>query len=472
MRRLMSWARQGRCVLSFSGTGGCAIACAVVLALAPAVVRPQSAPSLDGLWRSDGYGLVFRIAGDSLDTFEVTAISCIPSYRAHRTAVDMAHVAFLRNDIPETFELRPGATADTRRFHVDGAASEMIIRPIRAMPGTCGHPVAADPTTTFDVLWQTYHEQYPFFELRHVDWAATRARLRSGVGHDTPAQLFATLRAMIEPLHDSHTYIGADDPALRFHGQRPDPDPIRDAGRQAVFDIIAKQYLRTPLRSWANRSVSFAMLADSIGYLRVTSFSNYVPDSGYLAHRRALDAALDTIFAATEGWRGLVIDVRINGGGDDPLGLAIAERLTAAPYTAYAKVARSDAEDPRRMTPPQPSIVQPSARPGWHGPVVELTSRYSVSAAETFTQALMGRRPAIARIGENTQGVFSDILGRSLPNGWHFGLPNELFLTEQGTSFDGPGIPPTIPVPTFMHADIAAGRDPGLERAVQIIRSK
>jgi C-terminal processing protease CtpA/Prc len=102
--------------------------------------------------------------------------------------------------------------------------------------------------------------------------------------------------------------------------------------------------------------------------------------------------------------------------------------------------------------------------------VVELTSRYSVSAAETFTQALMGRRPAIARVGESTQGVFSDVLGRSLPNGWRMGLPNELFLTEQGTSFDGLGIPPTVPVPTFTKVDLEAGRDPGLERARALLR--
>jgi C-terminal processing protease CtpA/Prc len=211
------------------------------------------------------------------------------------------------------------------------------------------------------------------------------------------------------------------------------------------------------------------MLRDSIGYLRVTGFGGYVRHGDYAAWLRALDTALDTIFADTRGWRGLVLDVRLNGGGADPLGLAIASRLTTTPYVAYSKVARADPTDPSKMTAPQPSIVRPSPRPGWHGPIVELTSRYSVSAAETFTQALMGRRPAIERVGENTQGVFSDVLGRTLPNGWRFGLPNELFLTAQETSFDGPGIPPTIPVATFAKPDLDAGRDPPLERALALL---
>lgn len=114
-------------------------------------------------------------------------------------------------------------------------------------------------------------------------------------------------------------------------------------------------------------------------------------------------------------------------------------RLTAAPYTAYAKVARSDPGDPTKLTEPQASVVCRARAPVGAGRWSSFTSRYSVSAAETFTQALMGRRPAITRVGENTQGVFSDVLGRTLPNGWRMGLPNELFLTEQGTSFDGPG---------------------------------
>ena len=76
--------------------------------------------------------------------------------------------------------------------------------------------------------------------------------------------------------------------------------------------------------------------------------------------------------------------------------------------------------------------------------MVELIGIDSVSAAETFTMALMGRSPRVTRIGEHTQGVFSDVLVRQLPNGWRFGLPNERFLTEDGVAFDGPGIPPHV----------------------------
>lgn len=75
----------------------------------------------------------------------------------------------------------------------------------------------------------------------------------------------------------------------------------------------------------------------------------------------------------------------------------------------------------------------------------------------------------IVRIGENTQGVFSDVLGRQLPNGWRFGLPNEIYRTADGTIFDLAGIPPDIEVPVFADADVVAGKDPAMARAPEIL---
>jgi C-terminal processing protease CtpA/Prc len=81
----------------------------------------------------------------------------------------------------------------------------------------------------------------------------------------------------------------------------------------------------------------------------------------------------------------------------------------------------------------------------------------------------MGRTPHVTRIGENTQGVFSDVLLRALPNGWIFGLPNEIYRTPSGETFDGPGIPPDRTVPVFAAADIALGRHPAMAAALQVL---
>lgn len=440
------------------------IVAAAVMAAPLAAQQP-----LEGAWRTEGYGFAVQVKGDSLTAYEVTSVSCLPGFGAHRTGGTATEPVYTLNDEPFTFLIHPGSAPGEERMHIDGAASEMVLHR-GALPDRCGRAPDTSSAAVFDVFWQTYRENYPFFADKGVDWNHVRETYAPRAASASAQELFGMLREIVASLHDAHTYLGAPDLQMRYTGAREDPYPVGDSGRARIREIIDTRYLRAAPHAFANNQIQFGMLPDSIAYLRLGSFFGYVRGGDYANWQNALEAALDTVFADTHGWRGLVIDVRVNGGGADPLGLAIASRLTTEPYTAYRKVARSDPDDPRKMTEPQPSLVRPSTRPGWRGPVVELTSRYSVSAAETFTQALMGRRPAIPRIGENTQGVFSDVLSRSLPNGWHFGLPNELFLTAEGTSYDGPGIPPTIAIPTFTREDLAAGRDPGLERAIAMLK--
>lgn len=102
------------------------------------------------------------------------------------------------------------------------------------------------------------------------------------------------------------------------------------------------------------------------------------------------------------------------------------------------------------------------------GPVAILTGGSDVSAGETFVQALLNR-PRTVRIGQNTQGVFSDILERHLPNGWLFGLPDEEFLTRTGRTFDGTGIPPRIRTPVFTAAEVRHDRDSAFDTAMMLL---
>jgi C-terminal processing protease CtpA/Prc len=174
------------------------------------------------------------------------------------------------------------------------------------------------------------------------------------------------------------------------------------------------------------------------------------------------------MFGSGEKLDGLVIDVRLNAGGDDPLGIEIASRLTAKKYLAYSKAARCnrDLDVPVQFTAEQPTWIVPSTRPGFKGKIALLIGPDTASAGETFTMALMGREPHVTRIGLNTQGVFSDVLNRTLPNGWHFRLPNEIYFTEHGKAFDAVGVPPDVQVSFFSRTDLQNERDLALEEAL------
>ncbi|WP_329413093.1 S41 family peptidase [Streptomyces sp. NBC_00704] len=448
---------------------------------APAPGSPASAdPSLQGLWRSSGYGTVVAVSGRRLRTYETTRVSCLPggleaeqhgSPRAGG-AVDFTP-AVSQEAGPLTLTPDTGGDGDSVRLRFEDDAGFRTLHRVRGLPARCGRKPAGDPRSVFDVFWQTYAENYPSFAAKGVDWAAVRDRYRPAVtARTTDAELFGVLTRMIGPLHDAHTAIVAGN--RRFTGRRadtrtPTPDTVRK------IDEATAASVGTPQRRWGRGAIGYADLPHRVGYLRITRFSGFTGNGDYAGDRAALDEALDAVLtgARTRGpraLRALVVDLRFNGGGSDALGLRLASRLTSRAYPAYAKRARDDSAGARRFTPAQPIQVVPrSDRPVFTGPLAVLTGRLTVSAGETFTQALMNRVPAPVRIGENTQGALSDTMDRALPNGWSLTLPNEKYLAPDGAAFDGTGIAPTVRVPVFTGADFAAHRDSALTRARELL---
>jgi hypothetical protein len=428
-----------------------------------------AALSLDGFWASEGYGVVLEIEGDQVESFEVTGVSCLSAWMASSVPAPAGALGAFRQEArPSTFLILPQSDGENLRVHFNGAASDVVFHRIDRMPDLCRQPAPSTPPAIFEVFVTTWAEHYPFFAMRKADWPAIVARHRERIREDmSPQDLFAVLEEMIAPFEDAHTSLRAESIDRSFHGERRSPAWVEESEEGRAYGLVAK-YLKGPLRTFCEGQLEHGMLAPDVGYLRLRSFSGYHPDRSFESGLAALDSALDEIFAGAGSWRGLVIDVRINGGGADPYGLAIASRLTDREYVAYAKQARNDPRDATRWTEAQPSYVKPSTRPGFRGPIVELIGIQSVSAAETFTQALLKRRPEVVRVGESTQGVFSDVLGRRLPNGWRFGLPNERFVTD-GRAYDGTGIAPAVTVLSFTLEGLASGHDAGIEKALELL---
>jgi hypothetical protein len=376
-------------------------------------------------------------------------------------------VRFTGDGIPP-LTLRPVMRTGHARMTVSGSTGTRELLPIPRLPEACSRPLPSDPVTSFDVWWQTFAENYPFFRQHGVDWDAVRATHRRLVRPDmSDAELFGVLRSMIEPLHDAHTALVADD-AHRFFGIRagtPDRSVVQERA-----SAITDSHLPGTARTWARGAITYADLSGRLGYLRINRFAGYATDSDFPQDGAVLDEALDEILtpARTSGaqaLRGLILDVRLNRGGSDALANHLAARLTRRPYLAYRKQARNDPQHADGRTRAVPVYIRPGSGPRYTGPIAVLTGSLTVSAGETFTQALLARRPAPIRIGQPTQGVFSDIMPRTLPNGWQFALPNEEYTTATGRTFDVTGIPPTIACPVFTAAELEHGVDSALRTA-------
>lgn len=441
-----------------------------IAGIGPTILASAPPGSLDGFWQSEGYGYVFKISGSTLKVFEVTTTTCVASFVAKtaRSVVPGREATFASKD-DGVFFVRTGGTNDRRVVHQEDTVADIVIRRVGGLPSICGQPTENTPRGNFEVFTQTWAEHYISFERRKTEWKRVVAEYRRRIDPDMqPKELFTLMETMIEPMGDLHTFVSA--PSLKRSTKpfwRPGTDRLfKGHGVEAFADgerwklfAMTDRHLQSGTRMLCNRGLHYGYLGDRIGYLRIRSFGAYSKSNDL----QALESCLDSIFA--DPIRSLVIDMRLAFGGSDELGLVIASRLAARPYVAYAVQARFlDG-----WTDRQPMVIQPSSRPGFHGPVAVLTGPITISAAESFVQALIGREAPVTRIGEHTQGVFCDVLSRRLPNGWTFGLPNAAYVTNDGKTFDVTGIPPDIFRPVFTEADIAARKDPALEAARSVL---
>ncbi|MGY2063679.1 S41 family peptidase, partial [Nocardia gipuzkoensis] len=172
------------------------------------------------------------------------------------------------------------------------------------------------------VFWQTFHEHYPFFDAKGMDWNAIRDRWRDRANQaqarGDDAALFAALRETVEPLGDAHVMISAGTTG-RFGAGRPGtvmPSPEFDT---KVKSFVRQRDLRDrPLTEYARGRISYADLPDrpDYGYLRISSFHGYADTDTFAADSAALDSALADILTPDRRarLRGLVLDLRVNGG--------------------------------------------------------------------------------------------------------------------------------------------------------------
>jgi hypothetical protein len=407
------------------------------LALASSGLAGFGAEIPAGIWRSEGYGEVIEVAPDRFRHFEVTDVSCVERPPKPRAA--------LRDAIGTVIAGGEGSAAVAVRRGI----SRYVWQRLDKLPSAC---VAAegqeDARRIVDVLWQTFEEHYAFFALRRVDWGETRRRAQARVpkigGDDA---LFALLAEMLAPLQDRHVRLTAGERTFVSGGllaPRPDPDGLSarySRLQPALRKFLAEGLLAGGLKSTANDQVWWGRIEGGIGYIALQSLWDFSgrEQSNQDIESTAAEAAMDEVLGDLGCARGIIVDLRFNGGGSDAVGLAIAGRFADRERVAFSKQARSK----DRMTPAYDVHVAPSTRRRFEGPVVALIGPLTASGAEVMTLGLMAL-PNVTLLGRRTMGLFSDTLYRKLPNGWDFTLSNEIYRTPAGDVFEGVGIAPRI----------------------------
>lgn len=330
--------------------------------------------------------------------------------------------------------------------------------------------IIRDPEKNFEELWKTFHNRYPFFELRGVDWKRQYEIYRPKVtGETSDDELFGIFCQMLEPLDDGHVSLIA-----KTSGERkeryfsPEKKPgfwqeFTNRQIKQLFKATAKTLVANGFGQPAETEARMLHYCRSspFGYMRILELEG--------VKRRALTAALDKIAVDFKDLEGIVIDIRDCPGGDDSTALKIINRFCDRKRVAFHRKTKIGPGE-HDLTPLKTWHIEPQGDAQFTGPIVLLTCDSVFSGGEVFALAIK-QLPYVTIIGDHTNGIFSYELEKKLPNGWRYCLSYQTYFSADMVCYEGKGVP--VDIELFnKKSDIEAGTDPLITRALEVLMSR
>lgn len=269
----------------------------------------------------------------------------------------------------------------------------------------------------FRACWQAMDEHYCFFREKNVDWDNVY-RIYEPYFRDSVRNSFDEFNLMAKMLaevRDGHVNLYSPFNTARYW--------TWFEGYPQNFDanLVERYYLGT--HYFMASGMQYGMFSDSVAYLRYSSFSSPIGDTN-----------LDYVLALLKSAKGLIIDVRDNGGGSLTNVPTFANRFCTAKQV-YSYMMHKTGKGHDDFSDPEPIYLEPQKdRVSWNAsvqPVVVLTNRSCFSATNNFVAAMksldgtMTKDSAgvsypkmIKTLGDRTGGGGGMPFETILPNGW------------------------------------------------------
>ncbi len=306
------------------------------------------------------------------------------------------------------------------------------------------------PQGNFEALWKIIDEHYCFLDYKGhqygLDWQEVHDRYARQISSKmTDTQLFETLGNMLSELRDGHVNLTAAHNMARYW-QWFEQAPTN------YSDTLERIYLGTDYKIAAG--MKYKIFDDNIGYIRYESFLDGVGAGN-----------LSEVLSYFLLCRGLIIDIRGNGGGNLTNAEKIASRFTNE-RTLIGYIQHKTGPGHSDFSDPEPRYLDPAASLRWQKPVCVLTNRHVFSAANEFTM-YMKALPLVTVVGDDTGGGAGMPFSSSLPNGWivRFSAVPMYDADHQSTEF---GIAPHVRV-SLTERDFIRGKDTLIETARKLL---
>lgn len=338
-----------------------------------------------------------------------------------------------------------------RRFYgVDGSAGKVeYVAQFEEAPVPASPPITKeDARAAFDEVWAAFDKEYACFGLRpKVNWAKLKQTYRTDLDRvDTVFGAAAVIADLLAHLENLHVWVKVGDDWLPGYTR---PRPL-NASWEAVPKIVGPVRKAGDNLHWGRKG--------KVGYLNVSGLS----DQRLPEH---VDGALESL----KDTKGLIVDLRFNGGGDELLARQVAGRFVDQERVYSLNQYRSGPGHDdlgekleRRFAPRGPWRYEK--------PVVVLWGRKTLSSAESMALMFL-QCPQVTTMGDWTGGSSANPRRIELECGITVNLPRWLDMDPRGKPIEHVGIKPEKLI-RAKPEDFTAERDPVLEAALKYLRKK
>ena len=311
----------------------------------------------------------------------------------------------------------------------------------------------ANPETSnqaiYDEYWTLVNEKYSMWSNpdKNLDKEAIHA-YTAGLVNETLSQdsLFGIFGYIVLQLKDGHTWIDNGDSVI-VH----DIEALDDINLDQ--DVVDNIYLKSDYKTIGlhNRLKYTLLDNDQIGYVELRGFGD-----------EYLDEEVDRMLTYFSNTKGLIFDVRENGGGDPFMATLFARHFADKEYLLgdeYFKTGpgSDDFSSSKMFLTPAEGVI-------YSNPVMILTNRLCFSATTSFIYN-MDVMPQVKKIGRRTGGGSGGSADGFLANGWHWQMSTSEFIDLNGTHLDN-GVDPDI---NIILDTTDTSKDEIIERAIQEI---
>jgi C-terminal processing protease CtpA/Prc len=280
-----------------------------------------------------------------------------------------------------------------------------------------------EPLENFDFLWNEVDKKYSYFELKNINWNEIKNKYRPMLSQNsTDEELFEVLASMLNELRDDHTNLASPFNISFYNIMLKNP---KNYNQRTIDEYYTKNV-------WHTGAFSHDFLNDNnIGYIRYGSFMYDFSDS-----------QLDFILKRYINTKGLIIDMRENGGGSVFNVPQILSRFTQTKTLVGYSITRNGPKH-NDFSKRESFYVTPYSGLKYLKPVIILIDRGSYSATTFFALATKAL-PNITLMGDTTGGGGGLPNGGILPNGWRYRFSVSQLLDINGDNYAEDGVPPDI----------------------------